>query len=364
MNFIKRKSISYIISFITVFITTPVYAHEAYVLDKTVFWNGIHAPWNLHALDALKNINNIYITITVVVGILVLLFANFVFRLTNFGWRFHQSLGKFSSLGPMFVRVAIAAAFFFSASSGSFLGPELVLSQMPIATAMRLALYIISAMILFGVYVELAAFVGLLIFSIGFFVFGSYIITYFNYLGEIIVLLLFGMRRWSFDSFLLGKLHSKRLYWERYETTIIRVFYGVALIYAGITVKLLHPDLTTIVATTWNLSQFTYLFPQDPLLITLGAGILEVIIGIFILIGFEMRMTVLITLFYITLSLFYFRELVWPHLMLYGISLNLLVQPEVFTFDHFIFSHHRRAKKWWQRIFEHHTNKTKSIPNS
>ena len=196
----------------------------------------------------------------------------------------------------------------------------------------------------------MAAAAGILIFIGSFFVYGPYVFTYLNYLGELVVLLLFGMRVFSVDRMLFGPLR-RFAYFEKYETVIVRVMYGLALIYAGITVKLLHPDLTVTVVNTWHLTKFHWLFPSDPLLVTLGAGIVEMVIGLFIIFGFEMRLTVLISLFYITLSLLYFRELVWPHLLLYGISFNLMVQPEVFTLDHLLFKRHRKAKSWWKRMF-------------
>jgi hypothetical protein len=174
--------------------------------------------------------------------------------------------------------------------------------------------------------------------------------TYLNYLGEIIVLLLFGLRVWSVDGVLFGPLKRfPRL--APYETTIIRIFYGTALIWAAVTVKLIHPELTVTVVNNWNLTRFHWLFPSDPLLVTLGAGIVEAVIGIFIIFGFEMRMTILISLFYITLSLLYFRELVWPHILLYGISFNLLVEPESFTLDHLLFGDERAKSPIWKRIF-------------
>ncbi len=73
-----------------------------------------------------------------------------------------------------------------------------------------------------------------------------------------------------------------------------------------------------------------------------------------------MRLTILISLFYITLSLLFFRERVWPHLLLYGISFNLLVQPETFTIDHILFKKHRKKHLWWKRSFLPHNEKGKS----
>jgi len=167
-------------------------------------------------------------------------------------------------------------------------------------------------------------------------------VTYLNYLGEFAVLLLFGMRRWSIDRYIFGKLKRFKKF-EKYGPVIIRICYGIGLIFAAVTVKFLHPSLTLEIINNYNLLQFHWLFPNDALLVVLGAAIAETAIGLLIVIGFETRITILVLLFYLTLSLIYFREAVWPHFILYGISLNLLVQPETFTFDNLFFG--KRKKK-------------------
>lgn len=325
-------------------------AHEAYVIDHATFWEMLRTPVSFRAFDALKNPSDLHLALIIVGSVLLLLLANFLFRKSAAGARFHSFLERYARWGPVIVRFTIAGAFFFSAQSMSFLGPELTLGSFPYQTVARMGLYAASIMIAFGIFTELAAAIGVAIFVTGFFVFGSYVLTYLNYLGELVVLLLFGMRIFSLDRHLFGPLRRFRFF-EKYETTIVRSFYGLALMYAGLTVKFLHPDLTVKVVNDWHLTNFHWLFPSDPLLVTFGAGLAEIAIGFFILIGFETRLTVLISLFYITLSLLYFRELVWPHYLLYGISLNLLVQPEIFTVDHILFKHHRAEKKWWLRPF-------------
>jgi len=335
-------------------------AHEAYVVDHDYFWQEVSKPYSTHALGALKDPHNVLITVLTVIGILTLIAVNFLFRLTRLGRAAHAWPERFARFGPMFIRVAIAGALFFSVASNSFLGPELVLDDFTTPGLMKWGLLLVSVMIAVGFLTELAALMGLAIFAVAYRAFGPYILTYADYAGELLALFLFGMRRWSIDARLLGKLGSLRARFERYESTLVRMFYGFSLIYAGITIKLLHPDLTTHVATKWNLAQFSWLFPSDPLLITLGAGLAEMTIGLFIIIGFEMKLAVLVSLFYMTLSLIYFRELVWPHFLLYGISLNLLVQPETFTLDHLFFAHHRRRIRWWWRPFLPHHSKGKS----
>lgn len=319
------------------------WAHEAYVLPYDTFWGDLKEPFNPEAFGALKNPQNIRLTAIIVVCVLAGLGVNFLFRRTALGRKTNAFIERFAPLGRHFIRITIAVALFFSAASNTFLGPELHGSLFPYPRLIQIALFAISVMIATGFLTELAALASIAIYISGMFVFGPYVFTYLNYLGEFIVLLLFGMRVFSVDRFLFGPLRRLGSL-KKYETVIVRVFYGLALIYAAITVKLLHPELTVTVVNTWHLTKFHWLFPSDPLLITFGAGVVETVIGLFIIFGFEMRLTVLVSLFYITLSLLYFRELVWPHLLLYGISFNLIVQPEIFTLDHIFFRKKRIPK--------------------
>lgn len=357
----KKLTPFFILIIGSLFLPILASAHEAYVLPYDNFWNGLHGSFSGHAFDALKSPHDVLLIVLIGSSVLFLLFINFLFRQTKIGEKINTFPERYSKLGPHLVRITIACALFFSAFSSSFLGPELHLSTFPYPHILQIIIFIISIFIALGLLTEVVALAGIVVFVGGFFVFGSYVFTYLNYLGELIVLALFGMRIFSMDKYLFGPLRRFQNF-EKYETVIVRVFYGLALIYAGITVKLLHPELTISVVNTWNLTRFNWLFPSDPLLITLGAGIVESVIGLFIIFGFEMRMTVLVSLFYITLSLFYFRELVWPHLLLYGISFNLLLQPEVFTLDHILFEEHRFKKAWWKRPFLPHNDQGKSDP--
>jgi hypothetical protein len=312
-------------------------AHEAYVLDKDVFQAGLQKT-SLDAFGALSRGDNLHTFLVISLAVAVCLVLNFILRHSRLGHTIDNGFERLAPFGPLIIRISIAISFFFSAWTMSWLGPELSLAALPLAHVLQVALFAVSIMLFFGFLTELAALVALLIFSVAAVQFGWYLMTYFNYFGEIIALLLFGGHRFSADRLLFGWRH----WWPRlarYETAIIRVTYGVALIYAAITIKLLHPILTETVVVNYHLTQFHWLFPSDPLLIVFGGALAEMTIGLFILLGFEMRLTILVSLFYITLSLLYFGEAVWPHLLLYGISLNLLFEPETFTLDDFFDTH-------------------------
>lgn len=334
-------------------------AHEAYVIDRDEFWDQLQTPFSTDAFNAWKSPHNVEITIKIAIGVLALLGANYLFRKSKLGQMAHDWFDSLAYISPLFTRAAIAGSFFVSAYTWNFLGPEMPLTEFPLAGIMRALLFAASIMIGFGFLTELGAILAGIVFTVGFSVHGLYLFTYLQYVGELIVLLLFGMRRLSVDQFILGPL-KRLVQWEKYEISIVRICYGLALMFAAITVKFGHPVLTTEVVANYHLSQFHWLFPSDPLLIVLGAGLSEATIGLFIILGLEMRLIVLISLFYITLSLLYFKETVWPHWMLYGTSLSLVFQPEIFTIDHFLFSKHRKKHRWYLRPFLPHTPHGKS----
>jgi hypothetical protein len=312
-------------------------AHEAYVLTPQQFHQGL-ATWGTEEFASLKNPHDLHLFLIITISVIVVFALNFVFRQSRLGKKVDATFRRLEYIGPLFVRAAIAASFFYSAWTWSFLGPELSLRLLPFAHVARIAMFVISFLFLFGWWTELGALVALVLFGIGTWKFGAYSTTYLNYFGEIVVLLLFGSRRFSLDKLVYGATRRlKKL--QPYETTIVRICYGIALSYAAITIKLLHPILTLTVVKEYHLTQFHWLFPGDPLLIVLGAALAELAIGIFVTIGFETRLTVVVSLFYITLSLLYFKEAVWPHLMLYGISLNLIVATERFSLDSWFAKH-------------------------
>lgn len=318
-------------------------AHEAYVLSAQEFSAGLKTiSWG--AFAALKDPGNIKFSLVVGLGVLLALGINLWFRRTHLEKFLNFELSHLKHLGLFIVRLSVSASLFFSALGMQFLGTELSLTAFPHPLLIRAILFLVSFMLVLGLFTEAAAIIGLGLFAQAFYLFGGYMFTYANYLGEFLVLALFGSRMFSLDSYIFKPL-SRFARLKEYETTIVRVCYGLALLYAAVTIKLLHPQLTLDVIRDYNLTQFHWLFPHDPLLITLGAGLTEAAIGLFIIFGFETRLTVFISLFYITLSLLFFQEKVWPHLILYGISINLIISDGgKLTLDDWLDKYFKRRK--------------------
>src|SRR5258708_9555028 len=95
--------------------------------------------------------------------------------------------------------------------------------------------------------------------------------------------------------------------------------------YPAITYKLLHPEVIIDIATRYNLMQFPWLFPRDPLLIALGSGMAQVVVGFFLILGFQTRLNTLITFCLMFMSVIFFKEAVWPHIVLLALALYLFI---------------------------------------
>ena len=55
-----------------------------------------------------------------------------------------------------------------------------------------------------------------------------------------------------------------------------------------------------------------------------GFTLIEMVIGLFFVLGIEIRFTSLFLLFWLSLSLVFFGETVWPHIVLIGIPLAFI----------------------------------------
>lgn len=340
------KILGFIIS-LFLFLPSKALAHEAYVLPRDEFQAGLKIN-STNPFGPLIDPSHLQLFLIISIFVALSYILVVLWSTTDLSQKLDAFIRKLAVFGPLIIRIAISTTFFYSALTNVILGPELSLTQVPGGSIIRIILYLLSFMIISGFFVELAAVISFIIFVYITFIFGPYMATYLNYFGEILVLIFFGSRFLSIDRLLFGKKLWIKVA-EKYknlEIPIVRIFYGLALIYAGYTIKFQHQILTVEVYNQYHLKQF---FHETAQFIAAGAGLSEIMIGVFIVLGLVMRWTVIISLIFITLSLLYFREMVWPHLMLYGISLSLIVNSaDKFTLDRYLIPF---AKKTLKRVF-------------
>lgn len=314
-----------LLTFCLLALATPAlsFAHENYVLSTETINAGMQDN-SLNVLDALKDAGNIRVAVAVAMGSLVVFSFYYWFQHCRYGIWLDRKLLRLEGLSGFLLRLALAASLLFSAKNFVYLGPEIHLSIFPIGSLIQVLLYITGALLALGLFSQMAGIVSLLILVVASFIYKDYIFTYFNYFGEFIALTLFGGGWLALDNLLKGanKLAEK---YKQWEILIIRVTYGISIIYPAVSIKLLHPIIIVEIVNRYGLNNINWLFPHDPLLISLGTGLAQVAVGTALILGFQTRLNTLITFTLMLLSVIFFKEAVWPHYILLALAAYLII---------------------------------------
>ncbi len=276
-------------------------AHEAYVLNRDQFNEGLK-EFSQNPFSPLFTPQNIPITILIFFSLVVFYALTYVLLKTKWGYSLNNYMKKLARFGPFILRLSLGISLIFSAFSHSLFGPELYIAQDSLRPFIEIALYLSGFMLLFGFFMPIAAAFALLLFLYAFFAFGIYTITYIGYVGVILF-------------FMLGE--------KKFKTQILlRILFGIAIFYTAYTIKIQHQHLFETVYNQYHLQQ---VFQLDSAFASSIAAVLEVGVGLFILFGFALIPTLFILLSLLTFFLFYLGENLWPHIILYGISIYLFI---------------------------------------
>ncbi len=239
-------------------------------------------------------------------------------------------------------QVTLGLALLASAYYGALFGTELPFANVFGASTfvVTFLLYVASFSILFGVYERLGGLLAIIIYLSALSSVGGYLASYLVYLGEAFVIFLFGggysLVKNKFE-FLNNKIKK---YLDRRKFFIVRACFSVSILYAAIYAKLLHGSLAFDTVNTYHLTNY---FHFSPAFIVLGAFLIEFSIGLFILLGFEIRFISFVFLAFLTLSLCFFGEVVWPHIVLLGTNIVLFLHGyDEFTVFHHLYKKNRR----------------------
>ncbi len=309
-----------------------VSAHEVYVLTPAQIHEGITTPAFDEVAIALGDFHSfLYWAFIAILTVLIVFFASISQRLEKLcdPW-----LRKLKPTAPAIARVTVGISFIAGAYYQASYGPELpfVPAFGALAPFVTAVLVIIGGLIIWGRWVRVAATVALLLFAYACYRNGWYMLTYTNYLGEVLVLLLVGahhgLKEGRHAANDLGRLMRKvgqKL--APYSFALLRVCFGVSLFYASVYAKIIHNDLALQVASLPLAGHSMGIAAQlgfEPHFLVTGAAIVEIVIALFFILGIEIRFTALFLEFWLSLSLFYFGESVWPHIVLIGIPIAFI----------------------------------------
>ena len=318
----------FLISFVALFYPALASAHEVYVLPTRVVENALSTSSFSEWRVLVENVGQFSFWAILVACVV---FVVFYFSISD--WlekRLDPLLARLPPFAPVISRVTIGISFIAAAYYQALFGPELPLSGVfaGYEHLMTIVLAVIGTMITLGIYARIAALVALALFGVEVALHGIYMLTYANYFGELILLLILGAHRIAVHhrehdarDRSAGFLRLKEVL-TPFAFPILRVCFGISLLYSSLYAKILHNNLALEVAYAYpSLVRF---FGFEPHFLVLGAAIIEILIALFFIFGFEIRFTALFLLFWLTLSLIYFGEVVWPHIILIGIPIAFL----------------------------------------
>ena len=301
-------------------------AHEVYVLD----------PDTIRAAMATTSPNTFLAYFGNELRFFFWAFVSFVVVTTIF---FATLFGLFErSLGPIFsylrrfavplARITTGISLFSFGLAGELYGTELPFYQLfgsYGSAAAELAFLALGIFLIVGFQTRAVAVAAVAIYAYAFAVYGWYVLTYTDHLGAYLLLLILGGGAWSLDS--NPHIHKLRVFDLRALTPfafpILRILFGLGIMFASVYAKYVHSELALQVVVQYNLTAY---FPFDPLFVVLGALIIEFLAGLMLVLGVAIRWTSLFLLFWLTLSLLYFQEAVWPHIILFGLGLAIFLQ--------------------------------------
>lgn len=326
MFFNLRTILTFILAWFTATISFPLLAtaHEVYVLTPEQVATLEKLPSTSFYSIFLDNVSDTILWAAIVGFLIISVFLiSISVTLEN---KFDGYLVKLKKFAPFIARITIGLAFITCGYHAALFGPELPFTKIfpGFELYAQLSFLILGALMVFGIFSRIAGLFGLLIFAYAIFKEGAYMMTYLSYLAEFFVLILVGGHKfavsderpiWWHVTEMLDYLANK---YGEFAFLILRIGFGFSLIYASIYAKVLHNQLAIAVATDFGLDT---VFGFSPEFIVFGAAIIEILLGLFFILGIEVRFNAIVLTVFLTLSLLYFGESVWPHIILIGIPM-------------------------------------------
>ncbi len=302
------------------FVPAITSAHEPYVLDAKTVAHAV-AEASPNPFSAIPDEELLFI----VWGVIMLVIVGVVLRLSlspALQKACDPTLIKLKRYAPLIVRVTLGISLIASGYYGALFGPEISLESMfgSLSDMAGIALIVLGLLITFGWRTREAA-VGVLLFVVYALIeHRVYMLMYFTYIGALLVVLILGSGSHSLDHRYHYKAKRLPAAHTRYAFLIMRLSFGLSIVFASFYAKFIHSNLALATVQQYGLAEF---LPFTPLFLVLGAFLVEVMIGVFLAIGFEIRFFTFVFIVFLIISMCFFREAVWPHLILFGINMAL-----------------------------------------
>lgn len=317
------------------------FAHEVYVLTPQKIaekWDQKLSLWQ--TLSSFGNMSRFLIGSFIILGLLSLVLF---LKTRNTFKRIGRFIDRATVFAPDVIRVAFGVSLIMSGLEKSLYGPELPLELFPASFFLKPLLIISGIALIVGWLNRWFAMAMAGLWALSFADQGWYMLNYINYFGEAVAVMLLPAQTLSVDGWLAkkNKVKLKRFVLPAdYYLSVARILFGFSIIFAAIQVKVAHTALSYEVVNQYHLTQY---FQFDPLFVVLGAALIESLIGILYIFGLMIRFNTIVFLIFLTLSITFFKESVWPHYLLIGLGIGIFLhRPDNFTLDKYLFAKRKR----------------------
>jgi len=289
-------------------------AHVRYIADEATVdsLSGLDFSFLLSALQNPLNVKIISIT-AVAVFCLVWLIPKIGFLRRKLAF-IDSHASSYKDLVPWMARLSLGIALIGAGTSGYLINPV-------VQTIDFSQIQIIAGFML------LAGFLNVLVVPVVVYLFvvallrDWYLVGALDVLVLALILFINDSRRPGVDD-IIGIPDIKISKWKKYIPIIARVGTGFGLLFLALYEKILNPHLSAFVVEA---TELTSVVPVSPEMWVLSAGVIEVILGVFLIVGYRVRLVSVITFFVLASSFFYFKEDVSSHITLFGITSILFI---------------------------------------
>lgn len=320
------RRITATLSFLFVVGVSIAQAHEVYVLDG----NEVAAAKKEPMLDVIGIISNhpwqFMLWVALACAVLSIVFVTSVNRKLERKLDSFYDVLKAHALSVS--QAVLGASLLAGAAYGAIFGIELPFSVAftgfeSIAT---IGIALIGAMLVVGIAPRYAAWAVVALFVWFSAQIGIYMLNYAAFFGIAVAIAVYGA---GYDA--VERAQPKRFFArstradaEVLETQFvwIRVSYGLSLAFASLYAKLFYGGLALATVEKYSLTDY---LPFEPGFLVLGAMFVEVGLGIAIATGFMSRFATLAALIVLSITMWFFGESLWPHVIVMGGALSIFM---------------------------------------
>lgn len=283
-------------------------AHVGYVVSSTTTQHtmGTDSHFLFSALRDQNNVVAIIATITILLGLYFL--AHHVKRFIKERQYILKKLESYTDLLPWILRLGIGIALIGASTHQVLISP-----LVPDTFAFAGGELITGFLILSGTLLMPALFVAVI-----FFIFAIYGVPYtlgnLDFLAGSIVLLILADARPGLDD-MIGLKSPANAKLKKYVPLLLRIGLGGAFVFLAFYEKLFNPHFFETVVTKFDL---VHVIGVSPAMWVLSVGLIELIVGLLLIIGFRTRLTAAIAFLVVSTTFFFFKEEVYSHVTIFA----------------------------------------------